>query len=183
MSNYNEYSEELEWLFDKKKIGKKENILTNQNYKFYQKENTQNTTVIPFAYKNNNNCYKSQEFIIGKKKEIKTFDKNTNIRKTKKANKPMKCNITAGKKAYYEKNGKAEKFVLYIDKALGLNVYENIIKTRTYNPEEDYDSDDNIILDGKKKVDEDLFEAIEITKKNKFKNVCNYQRYHIKKNI
>ena len=186
MSDLKEYEKKFENLIDENKIGKEEDILTEENCKFSQKQNSQEKSkekpVIPFTQKKNNNyCCKSEEK-SEYKNEIKMLEK-TIFRKNKKTGYPIKSTITTGKSAYYEENGKAEKFDLYIDKALGLNIYENIINTRTYNPEEDFESDNLIVLNGMKQVDEDLLEAIEIVKKNKFKNVCNYQRYHRKKHI
>ena len=43
--------------------------------------------------------------------------------------------------------------------------------------EEDYDSDDSVIKDGLKKVEEDLSEALRIMKSKNFKELKNYSKY------
>ena len=88
-------------------------------------------------------------------------------------------NIIAGKKEFYKKNGKSENFILYTENELGLNTFDKKLNSNIFNSEEDYDSDDMIIMEGKYKVQEDLIDAIENIKKNKFKNIYNYQKYYV----
>ena len=64
---------------------------------------------------------------------------------------------------------------------LGLNKYDN--KINIMSAEEDYDSDDMIIMDGKCKAQEDLMDAVENIKKNKFKNIFNYKKYYVNKKL
>ena len=40
-----------------------------------------------------------------------------------------------------------------------------------------------IIMDGKCKAQEDLMDAVENIKKNKFKNIFNYQKYYVNKKL
>ena len=85
-------------------------------------------------------------------------------------------NITIGEKLFYKKNGRSEKFRLFNENEIGLNKYDD--KVSILESEEDYDSDDMIIIDGVKKAEEDLFEGIEIFKKDHFKDIHNYQKYY-----
>ena len=186
-SNFKKFYEEYERLFEKKKasssnsnrvLGKEENTQTNKNIKSSQKENIHNNIVIPFGYeKNNKNNIREHTNL---ENEINMLEKKSYYFKSKKVFNPMK-NIIAGKKVFYKKNGKSEKFNLYIENEIGLNIFDN--KTNIQSSEEDYDSDDMIIMDGKSKAEEDLFEAVENIKKNKYKNICNYQKYYVNKNL
>ena len=88
----------------------------------------------------------------------------------------MKNITTIREKIFYKKNGRKVKFNLYIENELGLNKFDD--KVNILQSEEDFDSDDMIIMDGKLKAEEDLFEAVELFKKNSFKEVNNYKKYY-----
>ena len=185
-TNFKQFYEEYSKIFEKKKIssnsnrvlGKEENIETNKNIKSFQKENNPNNTVIPFGYeKSNKNNVKENTNL---ENEIKTLEQKSYVAKSKKVYIPMK-NIIAGKKVFYKKDGKSENFSLYNENGIKLNVFDKQLKTNVFNSEEDYDSDDMIIMDGKNKATEDLIEAVENIKKNKYKYIYNYQKYYVNK--
>ena len=79
------------------------------------------------------------------------------------------------KKVFYKKDGRTEQFNLYQERDIGLNKYDNQIDIMP--SEEDYDSDNMIIMDGKKKAEKDLIEAVEIIKRNNLEEVSNYVKY------
>ncbi len=179
-SDIKKYYEEYEKFFKKKKLssnsnrvsGKQENIKTNKYNKTCQKENiNNNNNVIPFSYR-----------IIAKNEEQINPDSNINILEKKygyvKFSKILspKKNISIGEKVFYKKDGRPEKFSLFNEDDLGLNKYDN--KINIMSAEEDYDSDDMIIMDGTQKAQSDLFEAVEIVKKNGYKDIYNYQKYY-----
>ena len=71
------------------------------------------------------------------------------------------------KQKIYYKNGKGFKFNLFKEREIGLNGWDK--KINILESEEDYDSDDNIILDGKGKTKDDIIEAMRLFRNNKFK--------------
>ena len=86
-----------------------------------------------------------------------------------------KIKIKIDKKVFYKKDGRTEQFNLYQERDIGLNKYDNQIDIMP--SEEDYDSDNMIIMDGKKKAEKDLIEAVEIIKRNNLEEVSNYVKY------
>ena len=184
MSNIKRFYEEYTKHCEKKKtssnsnrvLGKEENIQTNKSIKSFQKENIHNNAIIPFGYEKSNINNKAGHTYL--ENEKKNLEKKSGCLKKKKLNFPMK-NIIAGKKEFYKKNGKSENFILYTENELGLNAFDKKLNSNIFNSEEDYDSDDMIIMEGKYKVQEDLIDAIENIKKNKFKNIYNYQKYYV----
>ena len=182
--DFKKYYEEYKQIFIKKKIssesnsnrvsGKDENIQTSKNIKSTKKENIHNNDVIPFGYENINNNINER---INLENKINMIDRKSYYFKNRKLYIPKK-NIFIGKKEFYKKNGKSENFNLFEEKEIGLNIFN--IKTNIMSSEEDYDSDEMIIMDGKKKAEEDLIEAVENIKKNSFKDINNYQKYYSK---
>ena len=77
-------------------------------------------------------------------------------------------------KVYY-KNGKGIKFNLFKEKEIGLNEWDK--KINILESEEDYDSDENVIKDGKARTKNDIIEALRLFKNNKFKDIMNYSKY------
>ena len=185
---FNRSYEEYLRLFEKKKIssnsnrvsGKEENIETNKNIKSFEKENIKNNDIIPFDYEKNNKNNKIEHIIL--EKQIIMMEENSHNLKSKKINNQIKS-IIAGKKVFYKKNGKSEIVKLYNENDIGLNKFDKKINSKIYSSEEDYDSDDMIIMDGKCKAQEDLMDAVENIKKNKFKNIFNYQKYYVNKKL
>ena len=93
--------------------------------------------------------------------------------------------ITVGYKKYYKEDGISyETFPLYREKEIKINIYDKKVKIES--AEEDYDSDDAVLENGRKKVFEDLIEAFQIIKKqgknafvncNKYKHFFNTKKY------
>ena len=178
-SNIRKYYQEYEEYLQNKKLcsnpnrisAKQANVKTNKYNKSCAKAESINI-ILPFGYgidksmsENNVNC----------EEEIKNIDKKFfNIKKKKIAFR--KRNILVEKKLFYKKDGRPEKFKLFRENELGLNTFDD--KVNILQSEEDYDSDDMIVTDGVKKAKEDLFEALEIFRKNKFKDIKNYQKYY-----
>ena len=177
--NIKKYYEEYEKFFQKKNMPsnsnglseKQANVDTNKYNKSCQKEVIKDHTIIPFGcciIKNNNQKNISME------DEIKMIEKRSFNLKKKKIFNPMK-NITVREKVFYQKNGRSVKFKLFNENELGLNKFDNNVDI--LDAEEDYDSDDMIIIDGMKKAEKDLYKAIEYFKKNNFKDIYNYQKF------
>ena len=177
-SDIKKYYEEYKQFFQEKKslnsnraYGKQEKVKTIKFNKTYKKEDIHNLNIIPFGYNAINNEQKNLKL----EDEITLLEKKSFNLKKKKILIPMK-NITIGEKLFYKKNGRSEKFRLFNENEIGLNKYDD--KVSILESEEDYDSDDMIIIDGVKKAEEDLFEGIEIFKKDHFKDIHNYQKYY-----
>ena len=180
-SDFRKYYEEYEKYIQKKKASsnsnkisiKQANVKTNKYNKSCAKVDENTNLVLPFGYgisksiSENNNNKKYED-------EIKIMNKKFFNLKKKKMLYP-KRNIYVDKKLFYKKDGRPEKFQLFKESELELNAFEN--KVNILQSEEDYDSDDMIITDGVKKAQEDLFEALEIFRKNHFKDIKNYQKY------
>ena len=125
-----------------------------------------------------NSCYKKAP---GKENSENTVNETDNMlnnleqysfKKIKKYNNSKKFNVRS--KEYY-KNGKSTKFNLFREKDLNLdNLGKNI---KTFETEEDYDSDDNTIKEGMNKVKEDLIEALRILKLKSLTEISNYKKY------
>ena len=103
---------------------------------------------------------------------INTLETNLYVKKFKKIFTPGKFNV---KQKVYYKNGKGMKFNLFREREIGLNGWDK--KINILESEEDYDSDENVIMDGKGKTKDDLIEALRIFKINKFKEIKNYSKY------
>ena len=103
---------------------------------------------------------------------INTLDEKSPIMKLKKIYTPKKFNVKI--KTFY-KDGKSTKFNLYKEGEIGLNGWNK--KISILESEEDYDSDENVIMNGKAKTKDDLNEAMRLFKRNKFKDINNYLKY------
>ena len=183
MSSYKSQYEAYEKMFLKKKASsnsnnvlvKETNIKTNKyNKSFHKNDINNNNNVISFSYENINNniipeCINQENKIIEKIKEKNIY----NLKKRKMVMPIMKIKID--KKVFYKNDGRKEQFNLYKESELSLNKFDN--KINIMPSEEDYDSDDMIIMDGKKKAEQDLFEAVEIIKGNGFEEISNYVKY------
>ena len=176
-NNFKKYYEEYQQVFHQKtsesnsnrESGREKNIQTNKN-KSCKKENT----IVPFGFGSIDNNEKEH---IHLKNEINMIEKKSFYLKSKKFLKPSK-NIFIGTKEFYKKNGKSERFNLFSEKEIKLNIFDTKT-TNILSSEEDYDSDDMIVKDGTKKAEEDLIEAVENVKKYSFKDIYNYQKYKI----
>ena len=153
--------------------GKQANVKTNKYNKSCQKNEKNNNTIVPFVCGINKNNDENNQNL---EDEIKMLEKKSFNLKKKKLFNPMKNITTIREKIFYKKNGRKVKFNLYIENELGLNKFDD--KVNILQSEEDFDSDDMIIMDGKLKAEEDLFEAVELFKKNSFKEVNNYKKYY-----
>jgi len=180
-SDIKKYYEEYENFFKKKKLssnprilsGKQANVKTNKYIKYNQKENinNNNVNVIPFGY----DIIKNNEEIINQDSDINALEKKYRYIKFNKILSPKK-NMNIEEKVFYKKDGRPVKFSLFNENDLGINTFD--FKINIMSSEEDYDSDDMIIMDGTKKAQEDLFEMVEFVKKNGFKDIFNYQKYY-----
>ena len=148
--------------------------MSNKSFNLLNKYKSLKVTKKNFA----NSCYKRAP---GKENSENTNNDSENnldylehysCKKNKKIYEEKKFNV--GTKVYY-KNGKCTKFNLFKEKELQLNQLGKNIKI--IETEEDYDSDDNVIKDGLKKVEEDLSEALRIMKSKNFKELKNYSKY------
>ena len=142
----------------------------NEELKHFIKDNKKN-----YAFTN----YKKKIFREDKENIMNESDNIINILEVSSALKKRKINnrlnnIKVDKKEY-NKDGKKTKFNLYKDKDLGLNIYDKQIKI--LDSEEDYESDEKIIMDGKIKTREDLSEALKIFNKKKFEEINNFSKY------
>ena len=170
---YEEYEKFQKKLSSNPLLGKQPNAKTNKYNKSCQKNEKNNNTIIPFAYGINKINDENNQNL---EDEIKMLEQKSFNMKKKKLFNPMKNITTIREKIFYKKNGRKVKFNLYIENELGLNKFDN--KVNILQSEEDYDSDDMIIIDGIKKAEEDLFEGVESFKKNNFKEVNNYKKYY-----
>ena len=177
-NNFKKYYEEYQQVFHQKtseshsnrESGREKNIQTNKN-KSCKKENT----IVPFSFGYIDNNEKEH---IHLKNEINMIEKKSFYLKSKKFLKPSK-NIFIGTKEFYKKNGKSERFSLFSEKEIKLNIFDTKT-TNILSSEEDYDSDDMIVKDGTKKAEEDLIEAVENVQKFNFKDIYNYHLYYSK---
>ena len=103
---------------------------------------------------------------------MKTLENKSHGKKSKIVFTPKKLKVY--QKVYY-KNGKGTKFNLFNEKEIGLNGWDK--KINILESEEDYDSDENVINDGKVKTKDDIIEALRLFKNNKFKDIMNYSKY------
>ena len=187
MISYKSHYEEYQKMFQKKKASsnsnkvslKETNTKTNKYNKSFHKVDDKANTIISFSYENNNNNmipeYTNQENKnTNEVEEINAF----NLKKRKMLIPKIKIKID--KKVFYKKDGRTEQFNLYQERDIGLNKYDNQIDIMP--SEEDYDSDNMIIMDGKKKAEKDLIEAVDIIKRNNLEEVSNYVKY-CKQNI
>ncbi len=178
-SNIKKYYEEYEQFFEQKKIfnsnripGKQLNDISNQFNNSCRKVDKNKKKTIPITYaKNKYNGVNS----INLEDEINMLEKNSFNFKKKKLYIPLKI-YTKGEKLFYKNDGRPEKFILLDENELGINKFDG--KVKILQSEEDYDSDDMVVMDGVKKAQEDLCEAIEICKKDNFKEINNFQKYY-----
>ena len=103
---------------------------------------------------------------------MKTLENKSFAKKIKKVFTQKKYKVN--QKVYY-KNGKGIKFNLFKEKEIGLNEWDK--KINILESEEDYDSDENVIKDGKARTKNDIIEALRLFKNNKFKDIMNYSKY------
>ena len=179
-NNFKKYYEEYQQVFHQKKIssesnsnresGKEKNIQTTKN-KSCKKENS----IIPFGFGPIVNNVKEH---IHLKNEINMIEKKSFYLKSRKFLRPSK-NMFIGTKEFYKKNGKSEKFSLFSEKEIKLNIFDTKT-TNILSSEEDYDSDDMIVKDGTEQAEEDIIEAVENVKKYSFKDIYNYHKYYAK---
>ena len=154
-----QYSQEFSEYFEKTK----NNFLLKSSIK---KDNYKES-VNKFIYKN---------YFTAKKENPESnddIDSRSNFKKMKKINNSQKYNVN---KKEYNKAGKNEVFNLFKEKEIKINNYDNDIKI--LESEEDFDSDEDIISDGVRKSKIDLNEALILFKKNKFKDIINYNLYY-----
>ena len=170
---YEEYEQLQKKVSSNPISGKQANVKTNKFNKSGKKNDKNNNTVFPFAYGINKISDENNQNL---EDEIKMLEQKSFNLKKKKLFKSMNNITTIRIKEFYKKNGRKEKFNLYNENELGLNKYDD--KVNILQSEEDYDSDDMIIMDGQRKAEEDLIEAVEIFKKNGFKEVNNYLKYY-----
>ena len=111
-------------------------------------------------------------FIDPPEQDLNILEAKSSVNKRKNLYTPRKFNV---KQKIYYKNGKGFKFNLFKEREIGLNGWDK--KINILESEEDYDSDDNIILDGKGKTKDDIIEAMRLFKNNKFKEIQNYSKY------
>ena len=153
-----QYSQEFSEYFEKTK----NNFLLKSSIK---KDNYKES-VNKFIYKNYFTAKK------GNPESNDDIDSRSNFKKMKKINNSQKYNVN---KKEYNKAGKNEVFNLFKEKEIKINNYDNDIKI--LESEEDFDSDEDIISDGVRKSKIDLNEALILFKKNKFKDIINYNLY------
>ena len=103
---------------------------------------------------------------------LNLLEQNSNLKKNRKVRNEKNFNVK--EKSFGEK-GQSKKFVLFNDKEIGLNTYHH--KVNILEAEEDYDSDENVIEEGMRKVKNDLNDAIKKFKQYKFKDIINYGKY------
>ena len=149
-NNYSNFGQDISHLIKKKtNIFAKSNLKKAQNKKYMEKNSDDS--------ENNINVYETQ-LSLKKKKKLLYIPKDYNVRKKK-----------------YYKEGKSIEFDLYKEKEIGLDGWNE--KINILESEEDYDSDENVIFDGKLKSKNDLSEALKMFSKNKFKEIQNYEKY------
>ena len=84
--------------------------------------------------------------------------------------------ITIDYRKFYKEDGISyEIFPLYKENEIKINIYDKKVKIES--AEEDYDSDDDVLENGKKKISDDLIEAFEIIKKEGKKAFVNCNKY------
>ena len=177
--NYRNYYDKYEQCIQKKKISsnykgtstKQANEITNKYNKSSQKIVENNNIISQFNYDINNN---NDENNINLLDEIKMLENLSFSYKKKKVITPM--NPTVTHIYFYKNDRRMENFNLFKENELGLNIFDN--KVDILQSEEDYESDDMIVMDGEKKSGEDLLKAVNIIKKNNFKYIYNYQKYY-----
>lgn len=137
----------------------------------------------PFTYsipKKHNEKYLSEYniniFDINRNKMI--AETNTTIHKNIKNYKPKKV---FRQPFYLEKDNIKYEFNLYKDKELGINYPE--IENELNDREDDFESDDSTINEGKKSVDKDLKNVVKIIKKKKKKIVAHINNYQYVKKL
>ena len=121
--NFKKYYEEYQQVFHQKtselnsnrESGREKNIQTNKN-KSCKKENI----IVPFGFVSIDNNVKEH---IHLKNEIDMIEKKSFCLKSKKFLKPSK-NIFIGTKEFYKKNGKSERFSLFSEKEIKLNIFD-----------------------------------------------------------
>ena len=166
---YREYQQIQKNVSSNCSLEKQENAETNKYNKLPQKNQVNsNKSIIPFGFNDENNQSLQDEIKMIEKKMFAKMKK-------KKLYNPTKY-FTFKEKILYNKNGRKEKFNLFIEEELGLNKYDD--KVNILPIEEDYDSDDMIIMDGKKKTEQELFQAFEILKKKNLNEINNYKKYY-----
>ena len=98
---------------------------------------------------------------------------NFNLKKKIKSYSQKKAKVDVLK--YYKEDGNVFEFPLFKESQVKLNEYDNKVKIES--AEDDFESDDNTLDYGAKKVENDLIEAFAIIKKENFHCLENYKTY------
>ena len=148
----NKFSNFSEAFVSFKKLPKK-NFPKSYHKKAKDKENSENIT--------NESSY-----------DMEYLEKKSIPQKWKKEHNYNKLNIS--QKEFYKK-GTSKKFYLVKENEIGLNGWDK--KIEILEQEEDYESDEGVIREGKNKVKDDLNEAFRIFRRNKFNEINDYGKY------
>jgi hypothetical protein len=158
------------------------NILALNNQKFYEKTNYCDLY-------SNLLCTRQTEKNIVKKRYPKEEDEESNnslknfekfiFKKNKKSSVQKKLAIKFVK--YYNEDGEIIKFPLFNERDIKIDEYDNKVKIES--AEDDFESDECTLDYGKKKVNNDLLEALDYIKKENTNCLVNYKKYgkYIKK--
>lgn len=162
---------------------KNENMVLNFQ-EFYPKPNKINKYPKPLPnqvpqkqqqinFKNMNFSQLSQ---IKKQKNTRFNNRNVRLPGVKRESqlKNKKCKACFLK--HYKEDKSYVKFHVFPENLLNLNIFEKDIH-RTFNKEEDYDSDDNVKINGVKTCMDDLEEAFQYIKNKGEKAFVNYNLY------
>ena len=148
----NKFSNFLEELKSVKKINKK-NYFNSYYKKAPGKENYEN-------------------FFDESELNLNLLEQNSCLKKNRKIQNGKKFHIR--EKIFY-KNGQSIRFLLFREDEIGLKRYGKNVNI--LDSEEDYDSDDNLIKVGVKKVKDDLSEAVRKLERNKFEVINGLKIY------
>ena len=85
--------------------------------------------------------------------------------------KKAKINFTK----YYKEDGESVNFPLFKEREININEYDN--KVNIESAEDDFESDESTVDYGRKRVEEDLFIAFSIIKKENINCLFNYKKY------
>ena len=103
---------------------------------------------------------------------LKSFEKFI-FKKNKKSSVQKKLVIKSVK--YYNEDGEIIKFPLFNEKDIKIDEYDNKVKIES--AEDDFESDECTLDYGKKKVNNDLLEALSYIKKENTNCLVNYKKY------
>ena len=124
-------------------------------------------------YKNEKGKENSENINNESDYDMQLLEQKSGLQKWKKEKSYKKFNVS--QKEFYKK-GKSKRFNLFRENEIRLDEWDK--KTEVLEQEEDYDSDEDVIRDGKNKVKDDLDEALRIFRKNKFNEIISYAKYY-----